>query len=61
MLVPDVAQLMLQRRLLAGRGEAGVDVDVKAAVVIREGDPLHLRREGDQADIGVSHGAGAPQ
>ena len=56
MLVPDMAQLMLQRLLLAGGREAGVDVDIEAAVVIRERHALHLRGQGDEADEGVGHG-----
>ena len=61
MAAADVPQLMLQRLLLQGRGEPGVDIDVIAPVIIWQGDPLHLHRQGDQTHIGVSHDCAAPR
>lgn len=61
MLAPDMVQLMPERLLPLGGGEAGVDIDIKAAVVIGKDDALDREREGDEADVIVSHPGAAPR
>lgn len=61
MLAPDMVQLVPERLLPLGRGEAGVDIDIKAAVVIGKDDALDREREGDEADVIVSHPGAAPR
>jgi len=61
MLAPDMVQLMLKGLLLFGGGEAGVDIDIKAAVIIGEDDALDREREGDEADVMISHPGAVPR
>lgn len=61
MLALDMAQLVGEDGLTARVGEKGVDVDIKAAVVIREDDALDGQGQGDEADIVISHHFSAPR
>ncbi len=56
MLLLQMAQLMLKRLLALLRGEAGVYIDIEAAVIVRDADALDGAGQGDQADIVFEHG-----
>lgn len=55
MLLLQVAQLVLKRLLALLRGEAGVYIDIEAAVIIRDADALDGAGQGDKADIVFEH------
>ena len=55
MLRLKVAQLMLQGLVLLFGREGGVDVNVKAAVIIGQGDTLHRPGQGDLTDKIINH------
>ena len=55
MLLLQMAQLMLKRLLALLRGEAGVYIDIEAAVIIRDADALDGAGQGDKADIVFEH------
>ena len=57
----DLSRWARQGVLLLLRGEAGVDLDVEAAVVVRERDALHPQGQRDDADMGVTHRGAAPR
>ena len=56
MLLLQMAQLMLKRLLALLRGETGVYIDIKAAVIVRDADSLDGAWQGDKADIVFEHG-----
>ena len=56
MLLLQVAQLMLKRILALLRGETGVYINIKAAVIVRDADALDGARQGDEAEIILEHG-----
>ena len=56
MLLLQMAKLMLKRLLALLRGETGVYIDIKAAVIIRDADTLDGAGQGDKADIVFEHG-----
>lgn len=56
MLLLQMAQLMLKRLLALLRGEAGVYIDIEAAVIVRDADALDGAGQGDKADIVFEHG-----
>ena len=56
MLLLQVTQLMLERFLALLRGEAGVYIDIEAAVIIRDADALDGAGQGDKTDIVFEHG-----
>lgn len=55
MLLLQVAQLVLKRLLALLRGEAGVYIDIEAAVIVRDADALDGAGQGDKADIVFEH------
>lgn len=56
MLLLQMAQLMLKRFLALLRGEAGIYIDIEAAVIIRDADTLDGAGQADKADIVFEHG-----
>lgn len=56
MLLLQVTQLVLKRLLALLRGEAGVYIDIEAAVIVRDADTLDGAGQGDKADIVFEHG-----
>ena len=56
MLLLQMAQLMLKRLLALLRGEAGIYIDIEAAVIIRDADALDGTGQRDKADIVFEHG-----
>ena len=61
MLLPDMVQLMLQNLLPAGRGQERIDIDVEAAVIIGDADPLHRTGQVHQAKVIINHCGAGPQ
>lgn len=55
MLRLQVAQFMLQGFILLFGGEGGIDIDIKAAVIIGQGDTLHCPGQGNLTDKIINH------